>query len=212
MQEGLHAIILFAVVLYGLQFFVDFYVFSLPVRRVVRGEPQFLSFNAQKKATFFMRVLNGLLLPLSGYIVDSQPDAHSLRFLLVGMFASCVVGTMLAGVVLLGWQSKWISKRHFPLAAWSTLYGAHLIGLPLTVAAAVMLPDYRATIIQLNAVINLLSNVVQVWLVDRKVMEALETQSPLRAKEAVRCVWVGRVAGKLMASGFGILGIAIYVH
>ena len=188
------------IIIYGIQFFADTFVFSYPSRNYDGTNQIGLIFNKQKKLTFLVRIAVNLTYPIAAYLVDvSYISTENINFLLALMIAA-VFGVLCSKPSNPKCLFKNVDTR-LKIGSW--LYLFHFIGIPLSLAIAPIFHDYRATIIQLGIVFNTISTIAQVWMVDNRLSSLLTSETLSQLKIEVYYVWYYRTIAK-------ILGVLIF--
>ena len=183
------------VILYGVQFYIDTLVFSYPSKSYDGKKELGLLFNKQKKLSFLVRVTVNLTYPLAAYLVDisyiNRFNIHFINFMMI----SAVIGLLFARPSNLFDKKIKVDAK---IKAGSLLYIFHFIGIPLSLIIAPMFLQYRATIVQLGVVLNTISTIAQVWLVDQRLSQLLKSETLEDLKAQVYFLWKYRSISKII--------------
>lgn len=194
------------IIIYGIQFFADTFVFGYP-SKIYSGQKDIgLIFNKQKKLTFLVRISVNLTYPLAAYLVDVSYISTENIIYLLGLMIAAVFGVLCSKPAKPSISGKHVSNR-LRLGSW--LYVFHFIGIPLSLAVAPIFYEYRATVIQIGIVLNTVSTVAQVWLVDNRLSSLLTDQTLDQLKLEAYYVWLYRTAAKII--GVLIFACVIYI-
>ncbi len=200
MIEHLIVAIIFAI--YLTQFYVDQYVFLLPARSKLNGMDLPSSYNKQKRFSFITRFCIAIVYPLSaflvdrGYFIEETVVWFVFGLLLLPIFAlACFVKNSFQTII-------YSFGDHRVIRFGSFLYGFHFLGVPVAIYAATHIPEYRATIMQLGVVLNTISALAQVWLVDAKISHAMTNKTNEELSFILNLTAAYRLIGKLTSLFF----------